>query len=128
MIDQGYFIVRDALEPAHVAALQGLLQGVHAQKVAEGRFEDEDIWQAVFSRSNDLQLHDEVVRLLTHDRVLPKIVDIMGTNIYCWCSSPRSSRFPSFSCTGSFRPCPFHSSSRFPPPASTASPAELLCG
>ena len=90
--------MRDALEPAHVAALQGLLQGVHAQKVAEGRFEDEDIWQAVFSRSNDLQLHEEVVRLLTHDRVLPKIVDIMGTNIYCWCSSSSCS---SSSCSSS---------------------------
>ena len=47
----------------------------------QGRYKDEDVRQALFSRNHGLQALPELVRLLTAERVFPKVVDILGPNI-----------------------------------------------
>ena len=50
-------------------------------RAKQRRYPDEDIRQALFSRVHDMQLMPELVRLITNEKVFPKIVDIVGTNI-----------------------------------------------
>ena len=40
--------------------------------------------QAAFSQANSLQTDDALPRLLTNPRVFPKVVDLLGSNIYCY--------------------------------------------
>jgi hypothetical protein len=82
--EHGFFIVEDALSPAQCARMAAELTAMHARKVVEGWHPDEDVRQAVFSRANRLQESEDVIGLLTHPKVFPKMVDIMGSNIYCW--------------------------------------------
>eukprot|EP01050_Picozoa_sp_SAG11_P031996 SAG11_NODE_10185_length_849_cov_0.613333_1_plen_189_part_10 len=81
--EQGYLIVEDALPAATVARLAAILRDMVAEKRTHGPYHaDEDIRQAIFNAKNDLQEQPEVISLLTNSTVFPKIVDIMGSNIY----------------------------------------------
>ena len=94
-----YLIVEDAIPPREVEALHRLTSEIQRERAAvTGRnalHPDEDVRHAVFSRTNRLQQDPNVIRLLTNAKVFPKIIDIMGTNIYCWhCFSPNSRGTP----------------------------------
>ena len=49
--------------------------------VEQQRWPDDDVRQALFSRNHRLQEHPALLRLLTAEKVFPKIVDILGSNI-----------------------------------------------
>ncbi len=58
---------------------------MHRELEARGSYSpDHDIREGVFSRNNNMQEDDTVMSLLTQPKVFPKIVDIMGANIYNW--------------------------------------------
>ena len=61
-------------------------------RAKQRRYPDEDIRQALFSRVHDMQLMPELVRLITNEKVFPKIVDIVGTNIGLFHAFPPCTR------------------------------------
>ena len=77
-------MVRDALPPQMFAELRQVLWDLRAQKIAEGRLETETIRQATFSGANRLQEEPVIQRLITNPRVLAKVTDILGANIYVY--------------------------------------------
>ena len=86
-----YFIVENAITDEEGAHLRGLLHRTHRELEARGSYTKEmDIREGVFSRNTDLQVDPVVMSLLTQEKVFPKMVDIMGANIYNWhkCVSP----------------------------------------
>lgn len=90
----GFILLPNALPPDLVARLQVALQDMLDEKraVKDGNVdpdhppyhEDEDIRQGIFCAANNLQENPDVLSLLTYPTVLPKITDLMGTNIYCY--------------------------------------------
>ena len=48
-------------------------------RAKQRRYPDEDIRQALFSRVHDMQLMPELIRLITNEKVFPKIVDIVDS-------------------------------------------------
>jgi ectoine hydroxylase len=81
---RGYLIVRDVLPREQHARLKELILELREQKIAEGWHAEEDLVQAVFSPMNDLQLDPAVRELLTQPKVFPKVVDILGANIFLY--------------------------------------------
>jgi hypothetical protein len=74
----------NALPDDIVGSLRELLAAERNQQVAEGvvdRKGDGGAHCTGFSQANDLQTHSAVTHMLTNPRVLPKVVDILGTNI-----------------------------------------------
>jgi ectoine hydroxylase len=81
----GFLIVKNAISEATGNRLRQLLHNMHTQLRASGSYTTEqDVREAVFSRTNQLQEDPDVLALLTQPTVFPKICDIMGSNIYCW--------------------------------------------
>ena len=80
-----YFIVENAITEAEGLHLRTLLHDMHRGLEARGSYSPEhDIREGVFSRNNSMQEDAGVMSLLTQPKVFPKIVDIMGSNIYNW--------------------------------------------
>ena len=79
----GYCLIEDALPPALFEAVRSLLIRMREGMVANGVCgPDEQAKAAAFSQANvEMQSERCLRELLTAGRVLPKVVDIMGTNI-----------------------------------------------
>ena len=78
----GYMIVEDAVPPADLGVLQQLMaEMLETTRVTQRRYPDEDIRQALFSRTHSLQERPEMMRLLTAEKIFPKVVDILGSNV-----------------------------------------------
>ena len=81
---RGYLIVKDVLSAAQHAKLKALILELREHKIASGLHAEEDLVQAVFSPLNDLQLDPAIRALLTQPKIFPKVVDILGVNIYLY--------------------------------------------
>ena len=80
-----YLIIENAITEAEGLHLRTLLHDMHRELEARGSYSPEqDIREGVFSRNNRMQEDDTVMSLLTQPKIFPKIVDIMGSNIYNW--------------------------------------------
>ena len=56
-----------------------------ADSIAAGQNSDTEMTHAAaFSPANNLQRHNAVVRTLTNERILPKVIDLLGFNICCY--------------------------------------------
>ena len=82
--ERGYLIVHDVLPAEQHARLVELILELREQKIAEGRHPEEDLVQAVFSPLNALQTDSAVLDLLTQPKIFPKVVDILGCNIFAY--------------------------------------------
>lgn len=82
--ENGYLIVPDVLDRSQHSRLCELLAALKEQKVQEGRHPEENLMQACFTAANDLGTNLDIVGLLTQRKIFPKVVDILGTNIYCY--------------------------------------------
>ena len=80
----GFCLVQNALPDADRAELQQAVAEMRAQKIAEGRHPEEETWQALYSPANGLQSCGAVRRLLTQPAVFPKVVDLLGANIFSY--------------------------------------------
>jgi ectoine hydroxylase len=94
----GYLVIRDVLPPEQHVRLKQLILELREQKIAEGWHPEEDLVQAVFSPLNSLQLDPAVRQLLTQHKIFPKVVDILGANIYCYHSYLSATRAAPPSC------------------------------
>ena len=77
----GYLIIKDALPAAHHAALLSAVDTCREAALSSGQNEPSEMTHAAaFSRCDGsaFQLDPAVSRLLTNERVLPKVVDILG--------------------------------------------------
>lgn len=77
--EQGYFMIEDALSPAQVAALTETTDRIYAQKVAEGHDQTKALFYPNFIP--DSPLYQDLV---DYEKVLPKVWDILGWNIYLY--------------------------------------------
>ena len=83
--DQGYLIIENALPADQHSALIAAVDEARAESIATGQnTESEMTHAAAFSPVNNLQQHDAVTRVLTNERILPKVIDILGFNICCY--------------------------------------------
>ena len=79
---EGYCLVENALPPAEFEAVRSLLIQMRGEMLAEGKCSpNEQAKAAAFSQANELQRESCLQSLLTTGRILPKVVDLMGTNI-----------------------------------------------
>ena len=83
-LSDGYLLVKNALPGELFESLRGALYDLQAQKRSEGLNPDETTRQAMFSGANSLQENPAIHRLITNPRVLAKVVDILGCNIYVY--------------------------------------------
>jgi hypothetical protein len=82
---EGYLIIEDALPAAHHTALLEAVDEARAESIATRQnHEAEMTHAAAFSPVNNLQNHRAVVRTLTNERILPKVIDLLGFNICCY--------------------------------------------
>jgi hypothetical protein len=82
---EGYLLIEDALPVAHHMALLEAVDEARAESIATGQNTDTEMTHAAaFSPVNNLQNHKAVVRTLTNERILPKVVDLLGFNICCY--------------------------------------------
>jgi ectoine hydroxylase len=89
--EQGYLLIEDALPPDLFHECKRLLLGMAADEVAKGahaaagtdRGGFAAVTAACFSQANHLQ-RTALAKLLTTEKVLPKIIDIMGCNTTCY--------------------------------------------
>lgn len=77
--EQGYFMIPDALSPAQVAALTAETDRIYTKKVAEGHDDKTALFYPNFIP--DSPLYQELV---DYEKVLPKVWDILGWNIYLY--------------------------------------------
>jgi ectoine hydroxylase len=80
----GYLVLLDVLPAADFQRLKVVVRELREEKVEEGWLPEDDIVQPVFSSKNDLQEEPSVMALLLQPRVFPKVVDVLGTNIFCY--------------------------------------------
>eukprot|EP01047_Picozoa_sp_COSAG01_P013361 COSAG01_NODE_624_length_14732_cov_58.900772_5_plen_331_part_00 len=89
--EQGYLLIEDALPPDLFHECKRLLLGMAADEVAKGahaaagtdRGGFAAVTAACFSQANHLQ-RTALAKLLTTEKVLPKVIDIMGSNTTCY--------------------------------------------
>ena len=77
--EQGYFMIEDALSAAQVAALTATTDRIYQQKVAEGHDPKTALFYPNFI-PDDTMYQD----LVDYEKVLPKVWDILGWNIYLY--------------------------------------------
>lgn len=77
--EQGYFMVENALSPAQVAALTEMTDQIYQRKLSEGA----DAKKALFYPNfiPDSPLYQDLV---DYEKILPKVWDILGWNIYLY--------------------------------------------
>ena len=80
----GYLILHNVLAPDELGRLKSLVEDLREQKLREGWLPDDNIVQSVFSPKNDLQMDPNIIALLLQPKIFPKVVDILGTNIYLY--------------------------------------------
>lgn len=75
--------LQDALTPEHHAELAKSMSAMRASAIESGGCgPTEPVKQIVFSEAHVLQDDPAMVGLLTNPRILPKVIDIMGPNLY----------------------------------------------
>ena len=86
--ERGFLCIHDALPQEHHAELVQAMEDMRSRNIALGLNKAEaPAAQAAFSQGNDMQALDTFPRLLTNSKVFPKVVDLLGPNIYtCKCS------------------------------------------
>lgn len=77
--ERGYFSIDDALSPSQVERLTGLVDRTFDRKVAEGHPANERLFYPNFIPDSPLFLD-----LVDYEKVLPKVWDILGWNIYLY--------------------------------------------
>ena len=77
--EQGYFMIENALSPAQVTALTAATDGIYAQNVAEGHDPKTALFYPNFIPDDTLYQD-----LVDYEKVLPKVWDILGWNIYLY--------------------------------------------
>ena len=85
--ETGFLCIHNALPPEQHAALSQELEEMRARQVAQGTVRTTGVSAAAaFSQDNDakLQANDAIPWLLTNPRVFPKVVDLLGFNIYTY--------------------------------------------
>ena len=78
----GYVVVRDALPQAEFESCCAALDELRELRRAQGLASTKSVLDPVYSNSHSLWQEDAVVRMLSAEKVLPKITDILGWNIY----------------------------------------------
>ena len=75
-------IVKNALPPEHHESLLAAVGQARAESIATGQnTETEMTHAAAFSPANSLQHSPPVTKLLTNERILAKVVDLLGFNV-----------------------------------------------
>ena len=78
-------IVKNALPPEHHESLLAAVGQARVESIATGQnTETEMTHAAAFSPANSLQHSPPVTKLLTNERILAKVVDLLGFNICCY--------------------------------------------
>ncbi|HRW10185.1 MAG TPA: phytanoyl-CoA dioxygenase family protein [Caldilineaceae bacterium] len=77
--EQGFFMIEDALSPAQVTALTAKTDEIYATKVAEGHDPQTALFYPNFIP--DSELYQDLV---DYEKILPKVWDILGWNIYLY--------------------------------------------
>ncbi len=77
--EQGYFMVEDALSPDQVAALTTVTDQVFQRKLSEGHEQTKALFYPNFIP--DSPLYQDLV---DYEKILPKVWDILGWNIYLY--------------------------------------------
>lgn len=75
----GYFMVENALDPAQVSALTAATDAIYSRKVAEGHEQNKALFYPNFIP--DSPLYQDLV---DYEKILPKVWDILGWNIYLY--------------------------------------------
>ncbi|WP_460521796.1 phytanoyl-CoA dioxygenase family protein [Flindersiella endophytica] len=78
--ETGTFQIENALSPQQVKELTDIVDGIHERKLASGQAESN---KAMFV-ANFIPEHDKFADLVDYERVLPKVWDILGWNIYLY--------------------------------------------
>lgn len=77
--ETGMLMIEDALSPQQVEALTAAVDRVHERKMAEGLAPNEKLFYGNFIPDSPLFLD-----LVDYEKILPKIWDILGWNIYLY--------------------------------------------
>lgn len=77
--EQGYFMVENVLSPNQISALTESTDRIYAQKVAEGHNPTTALFYPNFI-PDDVLFQD----LVDYEKILPKVWDILGWNIYLY--------------------------------------------
>ena len=77
--EQGYFMIENALSPEQVAVLTKTTDRIYEQKVAEGHDPKTALFYPNFIPDDTLYQD-----LVDYEKVLPKVWDILGWNIYLY--------------------------------------------
>jgi len=89
-------IIKNALPPEHHESLLAAVGQARAESIATGQnTETEMTHAAAFSPANSLQHSPPVTKLLTNERILAKVVDLLGFNVkWRWFLDLRAVRLP----------------------------------
>ncbi|QGQ99458.1 hypothetical protein EHS13_33660 [Paenibacillus psychroresistens] len=77
--ETGYLIVENALSPEQIANLTAVSDRIYEQRVSEGH----DSKTALFY-ANFIADHDSFLNLVDYEKIMPKVWDILGWNIYLY--------------------------------------------
>ena len=75
--EDGFFLIEDALSQSEVSDLLNLVDTLYAQYRSERNLGE----NAAFQMRNIVSAHEQFKALMTHDRLLQLIVDVIGYNI-----------------------------------------------
>ena len=75
--EDGFFLVENALSQSEVNELLGLVDTFHARYCAERNLDQDD----AFQMRNIVAAHERFKALMTHEKLLPLVVDVIGYNI-----------------------------------------------
>lgn len=80
----GYLVVTDALPQCEFERCCAALDELRELRRTQGLPATKSVLDPVYSSSHSLWQEDAVVRMLSAKKVLPKVTDIMGWNIYLY--------------------------------------------
>lgn len=80
----GYLIIHDVLPQADFERCCAALDELRELRRSQGLPADKSVLDPVFSSSHTLWREEAVVRMLKAPKVLPKVTDIMGWNVYLY--------------------------------------------
>ena len=80
----GYLIINDVLPPDAFQAAVQALDDLKALRHTQGLPPTSSVLDPVYSNSHSLWEEPAVVRMLSTPKLLPKVVDIMGWNVYLY--------------------------------------------
>lgn len=123
-VREGYVLINDCLSPEDISQLTDALDWEHEVKTAEDQYAHDTAMpdamnrMGVFTPANELSNQDALQRLIINEKVLPKIVDVLGWNISIYHAHANRSpphRPGDAIRDGQFRPVAGESAERPPP-------------